>query len=207
MLLIGCGGSGGYVVVHADRAWPAETLRDWVSFGDQLSVIEVVAESAPARWPEYKNSGGLLGRRVTVRIERTLWRRPNSAPPPGRVIRFASWGWMMGSDQHPFSSRRRVVGEHEPRLEVGGRYLAVLAKDEREWFAIGEATMTLAADDTITSQVVAGSPAAGAAALRGKSIEQAAQTLAATRPLPLARKYGHLPPADRWKEMVLARDA
>jgi hypothetical protein len=201
VLLAGCGGSSGYVVLQPDGGWPTETLRDWVSFGDQLSVIRVVDETGPATPPDYKNSGGVIGRRVSARIERTLWRRPG-APRAPRLIRFNSWGWMMESDQDPNSPRAPVVGEHEPRLEVGRRYLAVLVRDNGEWFAVGQATMTLAANDTVTSEVVAGGPVAGAAALRGKSIERAAATVAATSPRPGATRYRQLPPRERLEKIA-----
>lgn len=73
--LAGCGEErdGVSVIPKAslDYALPGETVADWVEHGDQLSVISVTRESRPAEWPEYRNFGGLVGRSVTVRLERT----------------------------------------------------------------------------------------------------------------------------------------
>jgi hypothetical protein len=87
---------------------------------DQLSVLSVIGETRPVTWPDYRNSRGLAGREVSVRVERTLWRRAG-APRAGRVLHFGVWGWMYDDDQNPQSSRAQLVAEGTTRMEVGRR--------------------------------------------------------------------------------------
>jgi hypothetical protein len=179
--LAGCGGTANGVSVipeaSLDYALPGETVAEWAEHGHQLSVITVTAETPPATWPEYRNSGGLVGRAVTVRVERTLWRRAG-APRAGRVLDFDVWGWMYEDDQSADSSRAKLVAEGTTRMEVGRRYLAVLARRRGEWGPLRDsAVMTLSPAGRVTSEVYAGEPSAGALALRGRTLAGAAALL------------------------------
>jgi hypothetical protein len=109
---------------------------------------------------------------------------------------------MMESDQEADSPRRPLIGEHESRLDVGRRYLAVLVRDHRAWGPIGTATMTLDEAGTVTSRVIAKGPVAGSAALRGLSVAEAGHRLGATSPLPGARRFARLPPGRRYQRMA-----
>jgi hypothetical protein len=189
--LAGCGGASDGVSVISkaslDYALPGETLAEWVRHGDQLSVISVTDETRPAVWPAYRNTGGLVGRKVTVRVERTLWRGPG-APRAGRVLRFGVWGWMYDDDQSPHSSRAKLVAEGTTRMEVGRRYLAVLVRWRGHWMPLRDsAVMTLSSDDRVTSEVYEGEPSKGALALRGRTLAEAATLVSDTagaRPAP-----------------------
>jgi len=176
----GCGDDDhGYAVVRSpDYMFPGDTLEDWVSHGDRLAVIAVVDDTEPEPWPAYKNSGGLEGRKVTVRVERTLWRKPG-APTAGRTLRFGVWGWIWEDDQDPHSERRPLVSDGAPRMEVGRRYLTMLVRARGEWFPLTDrAVLTLAPDGTVTSEVISGEPSPAALQLRGKTIAEAARTVA-----------------------------
>ena len=63
-----------------DFSLPTETLTDWVSYSDQLSVVEVVG--AERLWPPPPTSGAppdeYVGRRVDIRVGET----PGGDPPP-----------------------------------------------------------------------------------------------------------------------------
>jgi hypothetical protein len=174
----GCGDEdrGGTSVIpeaSQDYALPGDTVEEWVEHGDQLSVISVTRESKPAVWPEYRNSGGLVGRNVTAEIERTLWRR-DGAPRAGRRLRFDVWGWMYDDDQDPESPRYELVAEGATRIEPGHRYLAVLKRRRGEWGPLRDsAVMPLAPDGRVTSEVYAGRPSEGAAELRGHTLAEA----------------------------------
>jgi len=175
--LAGCGGAGDGVSVipkgSLDYALPGETLADWARHGDQLSVISVINETRPVTWPGYRNSGGLVGREVTVRVERTLWRR-TGVPRAGRVLHFGVWGWMYDDDQDPHSSRAELVAEGTTRMEVGRRYLAVLVRWRGGWMPLRDsAVMTLSPDGRVTSDVYEGQPSEGAVALRGRTLAEA----------------------------------
>jgi hypothetical protein len=186
--LAGCGGAGDDVSVipkaSLDYALPGETLAEWVQHGDQLSVISVIDQTRPASWPAYRNSGGLVGREVTVKVERTLWRRAG-APRAGRVLRFGVWGWMYDDDQDPQSSRAALVAEGTTRLEVGRRYLAVLVRRRGDWMPLRDsAVMTLSPDGRVTSEVYEGEPSKGALALRGRTLAEAAAIMSDTAGAP-----------------------
>jgi hypothetical protein len=140
----------------------------------------VTDETRPARWPAYRNSGGLVGREVTVRVVRTLWRRARVARA-ARVLRFGVWGWMYDNDQDSHSARARLVAEGSTRMEVGRRYLAVLVRLRGEWMPLRDsAVMTLSRDGRVTSKVYEGEPSAGALALRGRTLGEAARILSDT---------------------------
>jgi hypothetical protein len=177
--LADCGhaGDGVSVIPEAslDYALPGETLDEWVRHGDQLSVISVTDETRPVTWPAYRNSGGLVGRELTVRVERTLWRRAG-APRARRVLHFDAWGWMYDDDQDPQSSRAELVAEGATRMEVGRRYLAVLVRWRGDWVPLRDsAVMTLSPDGRVTSEVYEGQPSTGALALRGRTLAEAAR--------------------------------
>ena len=182
--LAGCGSArtGVSVIPKAalDYTLPGETIVDWVQHGDQLSVLSVTHETPPATWPAYRNSGGLVGRKVTVRIERTLWRRAG-APHAARELRFGVWGWMYDDDQNPQSSRAELVAEGTTRMEVGRRYLAVLVRWRGHWMPLRDsAVMTLSPDGRVTSEVYDGEPSDGARALRGRTLPEAASLMTDT---------------------------
>jgi hypothetical protein len=203
----GCGDDGPFVVGEGDYALPGETLQDWVSYGDQLSVLSVLHATQPEPWPAYRNSGGLAGREVTVRVERTLWRRPAAPRAPTGPFRFTVWGWMWENDQDAHSERRPIVEEGAPRMQPGRRYLALLVRLRGEWAPLrSTAVMTVAADDRITAEVDVGALTPGAAALRGETIAQAGALLAATPPDPLAARFAELPPRRRFEAVVRERD-
>jgi hypothetical protein len=193
----GCGGGVvGDMVSEGDGMVPTETLGDWVSYGDQLAVVTVVHETPLKLPPDWKGSGGVIPREVTLRIDRALWHRPH-APSVGGLIRFYSYGWMMDDDQHADSDIYREVPAYGPRLEVGKRYLAMLVRLRGEWTVYTEAVMLLDGD-RVTNDGVGDEPVEGARALKGKAVDEAAAIVAGTPPDPVAAAYGHLSPRLRY---------
>jgi hypothetical protein len=177
----GCSHAGGVTTIMPDYALPSDDTRDWVSYGDQLSVVRVLDETPPRLPPDWKNSGGLIGRTITVRIERTLWHRPN-APSTGGELRMRELGWMMENDQEADSPKHPLAAYNAPRFEVGERYLVVLVRLRGTWTQLtDEAVMTLDGD-TVTSEVVDGTPSKPAAALKGRTVTEAGTIVAATKP-------------------------
>ncbi len=148
-------------------------MTDWVTHGDQLSVIRIVDETPPTLPKDWKNSGGLIGRKVTVRIERTVWHRPK-APRRSGSFRMQAWGWMMESDQRADSPIHPIIVRNAPRLKVGVRYLAVLMRLDGGWTPLNDDAVMTLDGDTVTSEVDAGAASAPAASLRGKTVAEAA---------------------------------
>jgi hypothetical protein len=190
------GAHAGVGTVQPDYALPSESLRDWVSFGDQVSVVSVLRETPPRLPRDWKNSGGLIGRAVTVHVDRTLWRRPH-APRLHGAVRMRVLGWMMDSDQDADSPKRPLAAVNSPRLEVGRRYLMVLVRLRGEWSALNDEAVVTLAGDTVTADVVDGAPSAPAAALKGKTIAEAAEIVAGVTPYPEAAAHPRLPPVKR----------
>jgi hypothetical protein len=168
----GCGREEPYGI-SPDSAFPSATMADWVTHGDQLSVIRIVDETPPTLPKEWKNSGGLIGRKVAVRIERTVWHR-TKAPRRSGSFRMQAWGWMMESDQRADSPIHPIIVRNAPRLKVGGRYLAVLIRLDDRWTPLNDDAVMTLDGDTVTSEVDAGEPSAPAASLRGKTVAEAA---------------------------------
>jgi len=170
--LAGCG----HEQVHGiepDSAFSSATLADWVKQGDLLSVIRIVSETPPKLPREWKNSGGLIGRKVVVQIERTVWHRAH-APRRTAPFRMRAWGWMMENDQHADSPIHPIIVRNAPRLKVGGRYLAVLMRLDYGWTPLNDDAVMTLDGDTVTGHVDAGAPTAPVAALRGKTVAEAA---------------------------------
>src|SRR3954447_4352256 len=105
-----------------DTAHTTESLHDVRSFADAMAIVRGVRERVPPTPEGPEGWAGLIGRSVTVRVERVLWRRPH-APEPPRRFRFDDLGWTGTLER-----RRPFVGCGATRMEVGRRYLAPAAR-------------------------------------------------------------------------------
>ena len=176
---------------EGERSWTMDTLRDWVSFSEQLSVIRVVGESIPPAPEGPEGWAGLIGRRVTVKVERTFWRRPGAPRAPER-FRLSDWGWS-GDLDHKVPIR--VCGG--ARLEVGRRYLAPIASYHGAWFPTDDARLRLRRD-LVVGGVDGGEPTFAHQELAGRRVGQAARLVARTVPYRAALEHPKLNPVRRW---------
>lgn len=180
-------------IMHGVDRWSSDTLRDWVSYADQLSVISVTAERELPP-PEVGTSGGYTGRETTISIERTLWRRPQAPRAAGSVV-VTDFGWLETE-----GVRREATIEGGVRLDVGQRYLAPLVlTDEGEWAMFSPRAVLPLQQERTTSRVDAGTPSPAVRGLASKSAEQAGQTLRDTEPFAAAVANGRLGPQARWQ--------
>jgi hypothetical protein len=206
-VLVAYGGSSSsrssLVVGEGSGRFLSERFSDWVSYADQLSIVSVAGEDQlPADNGTLERGEGYLGRAVTLRIDRTLWRRAG-APSAPDTIRVITYGWVLKDwKAHPFA------GWGGPRLEVGGRYLTPLVRaprDGADWTPLSvESTLPLAGNSITTAGIV-GLASPIAKALNGKSAEALAQILARTPPDPIAAKYWELGPDERVHAVLQAR--
>jgi len=202
-ILVSTGSSSPALVVVSGGSgrFPAETLTDWVSYGDQVSVVSVVREEAlPAEVIEPGSS--YVPRAVVLHVERTIWSR-RGGPSAEGTIRVLTYGWSVrDGERHP------VAGWGGPRLEVGKRYVAPLVRaprDGADWTPLAvESTLPLDGD-VITTTGVVGAPSSIAKEMTGRSVDDLAATLARTRPDPIAAKYFDLPPDQRWQAVRRAQ--
>lgn len=177
-----------FAAAGASESLPFTSLVDWVSYGSQVAVFEVVSEEEIAGSDEDEPEPSTL-RRLSVVVERVLW---SSGPQPDRLS-LVTFGWRENADG------RRPVGPSEgPRLEVGGRYVGSLVDfsggSGTRWGVQTGSSVLLVEGDTVRASDRA-SPAAER--LDNMSIDELASELSETEPDPLAASLSHLPPAER----------
>jgi hypothetical protein len=181
-----------------DPAYPIDSLRDLVSYADQVSVVTVLGERRLAGGSE-EESGGLEGRAVTVRVEQTIWRGPAGTAAP-KSFEFTTWGW---SDGRPLGE------EGGARLETGRRYLVGLAHGREEgrtaWWSFSGGAQLRLDGDTLDADDVLGEPSSIFGALAGLTVEEAGAVLARATPDPLAVKYARLGASKRWQAVARER--
>ena len=189
------------VVGHASDRFPSATLRDWVSYADQVSVVTVTGESALPRPPaEIRRGEGYVGRVVTLRVGRTIWRR-DGAPRATGAIDVVTEGWVVAErERYPFAT------SGGPRLEVGRSYLAPLLRVDGDAWTPLSTGATLPLDGAeVTMEGVVDHPAELAASLRGDSVTDVARALARTRADHLALRYDHLDADQRYRAVLRHR--
>lgn len=192
------------VVGEGSDRFPSETLTEWVSFADQISVVSVLSErdiSPPA--DVLQRGEGYIGRIIAVDVEKTLWRR-SEAPAVDATFSTITEGWVLeGGTRHPFA----LAGG--PRLEVGGRYLMPLVRAPRdgvEWSALSAGATIPLDGGTLATTKVFGKPSTIAEALKGQSLDDLALRLASTSPDPVAKAYWDLAPDARVRAVLNAED-
>lgn len=100
----GCTGSSETprtVSIEADDSVPSESLQDWVSYADQISILSLESERPTDTSADPAVNGGYFGRIVTARVVQTLWSRAGAPSTPDRFDMVVA-GWM-GADKHPVS--------------------------------------------------------------------------------------------------------
>lgn len=195
--IVGAGGS---------EAWPSDTLRDWVSYADQLSVVSVAGERAvpPPRGADPATDADYVAREVTLQVERTPWTRAQApATTEEGTVSVVALGWVDQGDGEriPF----RIRGGN--RLEVGERYLLPLVKTADGWSLFSSRAVLDLDGDQATGKVDVGEPSAAVAQLAGASIDRAGEIVEATEPDPLAAKHAELLPAERWQAADAERES
>jgi hypothetical protein len=180
-----------------EQSFPADTLSDWVSYADQISVVRVISDAPipPPTSPD--TSGGYQGRRATFAVERTLWRA--SGVEPKTEFSMAVAGWLTQDS----GDRYEACIEGSPRIELGDRYVLPLSHYD-------DGSPTLLSTDALLPlgkvRGLAGEfPDTAAEQLKGLSLDGIAALLADTAMDPLAKKYEDLPPYARGRRVIEER--
>jgi hypothetical protein len=186
--------SRGTPVVAGDGAGrlPAESLRDWVSYADEVAVFTVASEQELQTPQEESARGeGLVGRTVELQVNKILWRRPGSQPA-GDVLDVATYGWVLkDGEQISFAP------SSGPRLEVGRTYVAPLVRfSDGEWGPQSDDSVVEVRDGSLV-WTGRGQPSRPAASLTGKSTAEVAQQVSAARAYPAAIANAQLSAEDR----------
>lgn len=168
--------------------FPSESLADWVSYAQQMSVITVVGEKRiepPTR--VYETNEGYVGRTVTIRIDKTVWSADGIKPfADGTELSYTGWGWLYKRGEYrPFAAQ----------LRMGERYLIPIVKGRDSYHPLTSGTRLPLVGERVDPDLKSNNPAVKMT--RGKTVDEVGQMLAETSPDPLALKYWHLDPVDR----------
>lgn len=184
---------------NADYRLPTDTLTDWVSYSDQLSVVEVTAEhrGEPSRPEPGSDEAPWIGRRVDLRVLETPWRRPGAPTAPDTVtVQVDPWRLRKGRLQ-------RFQISQGPWIEIGQRYLMGLARlDEGDWAPFPRSTMPLSPDGVVTATC---ENHATLARFTGLTPADAGSILTKTPVDPVASANPTLPPIERAQKAAAAR--
>lgn len=107
---------------------PSTTATDWVTYADHVLEVSVTGERELAASDEELERGeGLIGREVTMSVDRVLWSRPDPDRPAPDTVSWESWGWQFEGEE---TDRWPVVGAGTSRLETGHTYVVAIAWEE-----------------------------------------------------------------------------
>jgi hypothetical protein len=175
-----------------ESTYTTDSLHDLRSFSDAMAIVRGVKQTIPPPPSGPEGWAGLIGRQVTVRVERVLWRRPH-APAPPRRFRFSDLGWA-GTLEH----KRPLAGCGETRMVLGRRYLAPIVRHGGTWYPLFPTRLRLRGD-LVVGGVDAGEPENSHQALQGRSVAGAVRLVAQTKPYRAVVLHPHGSPADRWQ--------
>ena len=191
-------------------------MQDWVSYADQVSVVTVLSEAqvTDPYLEESPEGAGLLGRKLRVRVERTIWTAPGFGERTGELT-ISGGAWTVKQ----WKPRPVVTDVHATWPEVGATYLVALMRwstpvsppegwqgltYEPETFdVVGGTAMVRVVEGRVVLHELPSWRADRTrlpvhAQIEGRSVDAVAEMLGATEPDPLAVKYRHLAPLERW---------
>ena len=178
-------------------------MQDWTSYADHVVLYTVDSEEQLPVGAESAAVGeGLIGRRVSLRVDRVLWSASRAPELPSR-LKMRTWGWVLKDGK-----RQGKFMPGPERVEVGRRYLAPMVFYDRtapgEWgHRHGNFVLDVEGD-----RVADASGDDEGRALRekfeGRPVEDVATEVRRQPPHPLARKYQHLRPVRRIRAVIRA---
>jgi hypothetical protein len=73
---------------------PSQTATDWTSYADQVVVVTAAAQqSVPPTQQELARGEGVIGRTVTLKIDKVLWSRDDAPKPAPATWHYSAFGW------------------------------------------------------------------------------------------------------------------
>lgn len=224
-VLVGLSATGGSddtdqpAVVDSEMslAYPMETARDWVSYGDHVAVVHVRegserAEPLSAR--DRARGEAHLSRTGTLVVDEVLYSREGAESlPRSFTTRFLSDYWWDGD-----SGRQELNYRGTSRVEPSHSYVAVLVRDEETGrFEPVAAGGVLPYDDGVVGRgEVHGEPVEGvradgglsgmARSVNGEDARAVAETLRETTPYPAAAAHPDLSAEERFRKVSAAEE-
>ncbi|MCW5254691.1 hypothetical protein [Streptomyces sp. SHP 1-2] len=121
------------IIAQGKDGLPNRSPIDWVSYADQVAVVNVTSETEiPASTEEIAAGEGYISRRVTLDIDEVVWSRAG-APTPPSMLSLVVDGWAFKGD-----TRTPIALEQSSRLEPGHTYVLSLTQmADGSWSALG----------------------------------------------------------------------
>ncbi|MBT2440912.1 hypothetical protein J7E93_12470 [Streptomyces sp. ISL-36] len=119
----------GVVLGEAADHLPSTTAVDWVTYADHVVVVSAVAERRiPPSRQELDRGEGVIGRQVTLKIDKVLWSRDGAARPAPKTWDYNAFGWQFtgGAVDAP----RKMAMHERPRVEPGHSYIMAMVWEE-----------------------------------------------------------------------------
>lgn len=183
------------LLAEQSSALPFTSIRDWVGYASAVVVGTVESEervTSPTAAPEQT-----IDRRVTVRVDRTLW-AARGASVPEKMTFFSGEGWVARPE-----GEARLELNDAPYLDLGKQYVLAMVLVGDEWgtmpasrFEVVDGRVRLSSRHDERHEV-----------FRDMTLERLSQRLAETRPDPVVSKYDHLPAIERAAAVQKERDS
>ena len=188
-------------VAETDAPFPDRTPSDVVSYADHVVLVTAISEREVEREVQRTPSPSVeptIPRRITFRVEQTLWSRPAAPPPPARLDP-VWWGWLVKEGR-----RVPLVVQGTPWVVVGAQYVMPIAQDGAAFtpiqpfavFRFGDGAVALEEQDTLLARQLANASRDGVTSVFTRAI-----------PDPMAARYAHLPPRARLAAVMEARSS
>jgi hypothetical protein len=188
IMLSGTGGEAAetprVMTSQAYYVW-GDTPRDWVSWADQIAVVDVLGEEQlPFEPSEFEGGSGWVARRIQARIAERIWTRPGSSGPPPSVKLATPDGWWYN---HGELTPVKDLGAH--RAQVGDRLVVAMIASEKEGWTLMSGGVPVDADTRLhpdQDQTGLGEQ------LDGMTLPQLKQTFRSARPFADVVRFHHL---------------
>jgi hypothetical protein len=184
---------------ETDAPFPSDTASDVVSYADHVALVTAVSqvEATPTASPSLGAEGEpAIPRRITFRVDRTLWSRADAPAAPTQLTALW-WGWLVRDGKRvPF------VIDGMPWVIVGAQYVMPIAQDRGAFvpiqpfavFRITDGVVDLEEQDTPLARQLDG---ASADEVRGALVQAVRD--------PVAVRYASLPPRVRLAAVLASR--
>lgn len=117
--------SVGTQFVHGADRRPDTTASDWVTYADYVVVVTPVSDTElPPTAIEVERGEGLILRKLELRVDEVLWRRPGRVAAAPETFTWTAHGWQF-SDNDP-ANRVEMAARDEPRVETGHSYVMAI---------------------------------------------------------------------------------
>lgn len=181
-----------------DAPFPSDTASDVVSYADHVALVTATTETdAPPTASPTSSPGGehVVMRRITFRVDRTLWSRPD-APTAPKHLTALWWGWLLRDGK-----RTPFIVHGAPVVFLGAQYVMPIAYDGTTFSAIQPFAVFRAGRDGITPEEQ-DTPLAHD--LADASLARVSTVFASAEPDPVAMQYQNLLPRERLAAVLAA---